>query len=373
MHPSVDKTTSVAPPAKNPTIEIDCACRAARPLLKESTMRNTIQALLCSLLASACAPIGEQGGGDFEATDAGAADSATSASCDQMETKTMDLSVSGTAAFNGLPGSCWKLDGKLTLSGAAVTSIAKLGDLREVKDLVVEDTALTALDVKHAFAVSGNVTIRNNTKLTDLSKVEAKPTIGSLTVEFNPELTSVGGLAKASVIAGLTKIASNNKLASVSLGTTTRLEGGLIISSNPQLATVDLHAVDSVGAIEIRSNAALTSLQLTALSQIHGNITIDSNAKLETLAGIKSGINLPAPYGISITNNAALKNISSLARAQYIWGNVIVTGNTQLPFTAIHEVDCCADTGQLSASNNAGTQCSGGHWCLTNGNTQCPF
>src|SRR5688500_2865925 len=98
MRPSVDKAKAVSPPVTNPTIEIDYACRAARPLLKESTMRNTIQALLCSFVASACAPIGEQGGGDFDAVDAGTSDSGTSAACDQMETKTMDLSVSGTAA-----------------------------------------------------------------------------------------------------------------------------------------------------------------------------------------------------------------------------------------------------------------------------------
>src|SRR5512134_3138633 len=130
MHPSVDKAKSAPTPMKSPSIEIDYACATARSLLKESTMRTTIKALLCSVLATACAPIGEPGNG-YDGPDAGVDAGSASATCDSIETRSLDMTVSGTAAFNNVPSKCWRLAGKLTVSGSALTSVAQLGDLRE--------------------------------------------------------------------------------------------------------------------------------------------------------------------------------------------------------------------------------------------------
>ena len=363
MHPSVYVPEIPPTPVNSPSIQINYACAPARPLLKTSTMRTTIKALLCSIIATACAPIGDRGD-DFDGPDAGVDAGSAAATCDQIETKTMNLSVSGTAAFNGLPGKCWKLVGTLTITGSTLTSVAGLKDLREVQDLVIENTALTKIDTMSNFTVSGNVTIRNNTKLTDLSKVDAMSTLSSLTVETNAELASFGGLTKATIVTGMTKIANNPKLATLSLGSTQRLEGGLIISDNQLLGTVDMHSVNSTGAIDIRNNGNLTMLTLTGLQQVHGNLTIDNNDKLESLAGIATGINVSAPYGVWLTNNAVLKNVQSIARAVFIYGAVTINANPQLTYTSAHEIYCCADTGPVAIGGTVNQgNCGGGHYC----------
>lgn len=362
MHPSVDKAKSAPTPMKSPSIEINYACTPARSLLKESTMRITIKALLCSVLATACAPIGEPGG-DYDAPDAGVDAGSASATCDSIETRTLDMTVSGTSEFTNLPKKCWRLAGKLTVNGSALTSIAQLGDLREVEDLVIEGTTqLTKIDTTNPFVVIGSVTITNNSKLSDIAKVETKPTITGLTVQNNAELINLGGLTKATTITGLTKIANNPKLATINLGTAQRLEGGLTVSDNLVLATIDLHSVTSVGAVEVRNNGALTGLQLTALQHVHGNLTIDNNDKLTTLASIANGINVSAPYAVWITNNNALTNIQSIARATFIYGVLTISGNTQLPQTAAHEAYCCTDAWDVVYANTTGS-CQGGHYC----------
>jgi hypothetical protein len=257
MHPSVDKAKSAPTPVENPSIEINYACATARPLLKESTMRITIKALLCSLLATACAPIGEHGGDD--GPDAGTDAGSASTVCDNYEQRSLDLTISGDAGFNGLPTKCWKLNGKLTLTGPAVTSLAKLGDLREVRDLIIDNTALTKLDSKSTLQVSGAVTIKNNTSLTDVANLTLAPEVTSITVEYNSALTSLGGLSKAVLVSGATTITNNAKLTSIALGSATRLEGGIAISDNAALKSLDLHSLVSTNNFTVKNNGALTS------------------------------------------------------------------------------------------------------------------
>ena len=70
-------------------------------------MRTT--SLAVSLIVGACAPIGQPGhhGGGDDGPDAGTIE----ATCDSMATKTMNVTYTGTA-IEGLPSTCWKLDGK---------------------------------------------------------------------------------------------------------------------------------------------------------------------------------------------------------------------------------------------------------------------
>src|SRR5688572_1154323 len=220
MHPSVDKTKSAPTPGKSPSIEIDYARRAARSLLKESTMRTTIQALLCSLAACA-APIGGNYGDDDDVSPDAGVDGGAVTGCPAGEeiTKTMDLTVSGTSSFTNLPTQCWRLNGKLTVSGVAVSSLAKLGDLRGVKDLVIENTSLTTLDTTAPLQVEGAIRIVGNAKLTDLTKLEPSVTqISSIVVDNNPVLANLGGLGKVTRVMGETTITSNPKLTSIALG-----------------------------------------------------------------------------------------------------------------------------------------------------------
>jgi len=381
MHPEVDKAKSTPTPVNSPSIQINYATDTARSLLKTSTMRTTIQALLCSVLASACAPIGEPGSHNNDGPDAGV-DGAASTVCDNYETKTMDLNVSGDSSFSGLPSKCWKLNGKLTLSGPAVTSLAKLGDLREVKDLVIDNTALTKLDSKSDIAVSGNVTVKNNAQLTELAHLTVGTLTPSITIEANGALTGIGGLSKAEVITGATSIRNNAKLATLDLSHAKRFEGGLTISDNAALTAMNLAAVESTGTIVIRNNAALTNLgSMPNLAFIHGSLTIDNNDQLASLANTMMGGSTYAERKVwvdttvAITNNNALTQLGGIAHFQFVYGTVTVTGNTNLTYCEIRSVDCCVDTDVVQASGNKTTSCgtNGYSWCLGETGGTCPF
>jgi hypothetical protein len=370
MHPSVDKPTSAPTPVENPSTEIDYARATARPLLKESTMRITIKALLCSLLATACAPIGEHGGDD--GPDAGTDAGSASTVCDNYEQRSLDLTISGDAGFNGLPTKCWKLNGKLTLSGPAVTSLAKLGDLREVRDLIIDNTALAKLDSKSTLQVSSTVTIKNNPSLADLANLTLAPEVAALTVEYNSALTTLGGLSKAVVVTGATTIRNNAKLTSIALGSATRLEGGIAISDNAALKSLDLHSLASTRDFTIKNNAALTSLgSMPALEFIHGSLTIDNNDALSTLdntmmAGSTwADRKVQVDLSVSVTNNAALTEIGAVAHFLRIGGSATITGNGQLTFCEAREVDCCVNVSSGLIDANKTTTCgtSGYSWC----------
>ncbi|HEX5063566.1 MAG TPA: hypothetical protein VFV99_29515 [Kofleriaceae bacterium] len=327
-------------------------------------MRTTIKALLCSVLAAACAPIGERGDG-LDNADAGV-DGAGNGVCDQYQTKTMDLTINGSAGFNNLPQSCWKLNGKLTLTGPAVTSLAKLGDLREVRDLVIDDTDLTKIDTKSIVEVTGDITVRYNDKLTDIANLAAKQTAKSILVEYNGELTNLGGLAKAEVVTGGTIIRNNAKLTTVDLGRATRLEGGLLVADNNLVTKLDAHSLQSVGDFTFRNNAALADLgSLSALRFVHGTFTLDNNDNLVSLANsITSGMGT-IDINVIISNNAKLSELGGLARTQYIGGSVQATSNSALTFCEVREIDCCVNSGQVLASGNQTTTCNqtGYSWC----------
>jgi hypothetical protein len=382
MHPSVDKAESAPTRAKSPSIEIDYACTTARPLLKESTMRITIKALLCSLLATACAPIGERGG-DIGPDAGTSGDGSASTVCDNYESKTMDLTISGDSGFTGLPSKCWKLVGKLTLNGPAITTLAKLGDLREVRDLVVDGTALTKFDTKSPIKVTGDITVKNNSKLTEIANVTVEPAlVKSITLEYNAELTGTGGLSAAEVISGATIIRNNTKLATVDLSHAKRFEGGLTISDNPAVTTFDLHSAESTGSIIIRNNAALTNIgSMPALAFIHGSLTIDNNDALTTLANTMmagSTFNERKVWVdqiVTITNNNALATLGAIAHFKYVFGTVTFSGNTNLTYCEIRSVDCCVDTDPVVQSGNKTSSCNttGYSWCVAETGGNCPF
>ena len=380
MHPEVDKAKSSPTPMKTPSIEIDYARTQAQRLLKGMTMRTTITALLCSFIATACAPIGETGG-DYDAPDAGVDGGAVNTTCDNYESRTLDLTISGDSGFSGLPMTCWKLNGRLTLSGPAITSLAKLGDLREVKDLVIDNTGLSKIDSKSQFTVSGDVTIKNNAQLADIANVTVGPLARSITLEYNGALTGVGGLSKAEVISGATSIRNNAKLAKVEMGSVKRFEGGLTISDNAALTTLNLAAVESTGSIVIRNNAALTNLgTMSNLAFIHGSLTIDNNDALTSLANtMMAGTTFNerkvwVDTTVAITNNNALTQLGAIAHFKFVYGSVTVTGNSNLTYCEIRSVDCCVDTDLIQHSGNKTTSCSsnGYSWCVAETGS-CPF
>jgi len=334
-------------------------------------MRNTMQPLLCSLIV-ACAPIGETGNNDSVKPDAGVDDGGTAATCEPGTeiVKTTDITVAGDTAFSNLPTKCWRLNGKLTVNSASVTSLTKLGDLTEVKDLVIEGSGLEAFDTKTTVQVTGGIIIRNNAKLKDIAKVQIATTATSIpfvSIENNAELTNLGGLDKLKIVAGETRIVNNAKLTTANLGSATRLETGLLIEGNPLLTNIDLHALDSVGNFTLRNNAALTTLgSLATLRFVHGSIMIDNNDNLVSLANAFSSNLQRVDVGLSVTGNAKLNDLGGLAQIKYVELGAVFTNNSALNYCEIREIDCCVDTGQVSASGNANNSCgvSGYSWCV---------
>lgn len=322
-------------------------------------MRTKLIAL-AMLLGACVAPISDRTHDDF-GPDAGVDGGATG--CDNFKTVTMNLTVSGSASFNNLPTTCWKLNGKLTITGPAVASVAKLGDLREVSDLEIYDSDLTRFDSKGPIEVSGDIYIHNNDKLTDLTNVVAKTQVNSIRVEYNPVLPSIGGVGRAAIVAGATTIQDNVKLGTLDLGSAQRLEGGLTISDNTVLTTIQLTALQSVGSISIARNPALTNLSnMSAMTNIHGAFTLDNNNALVTLGTF--GTSITVDTNITISNNAKLADTGAILHATRIFGTVSINYNAALDVTKAHDIGCCVPTGAFGATGNKTTQCAGNHYCL---------
>lgn len=332
-------------------------------------MRTTTMALFCSLLSGGCvAPVGNPGSGDHGVgPDAGVDTGAAAGTCDELEERTMNLTISGASGFTGLPASCWKLNGKLTLTGPAVTSLAKLGDLRGVTDLEIDDTALTTIDTKSKLDVTGDIHIHHNDKLADLANIVPKSTVDSIVVEHNAALTSLGGLAQAKVVVYGTTIANNPKLATADLGYVQRLEGGLSVRDNAALTTLDLESLQSAGDVTIANNAALKTITTTsAFTNVHGSLRIENNDALVTLGSF--GHSLVVDLSVIVTGNLRLADVGSLDRAANVFGAVQITSNSALDPTKAHDIGCCVPTGAFTASNNSNGGCDGNHWCLSQRN-----
>ena len=351
-------------PTNSPSIEILYITNSAHQLLKRLTMRTTTLALLCAV-AGCMSPIDERQHDDFGA-DAGVDGSSASGVCDDYKIVTMNLTVSGSSNFNNLPTTCWKLNGKLTITGPAVNSVAKLGDLREVNDLEIGDSALSKFDSKSVVEVAGDIYIHDNGSLADLAQVRAKSTVRSIKVQTNPSLTSIGGLGNASTVTGETNFSNDNKLTTLSLASAQRLEGGLTIANNAALTSISLTSLQSVANLTIQNNALLTNVgSMSSMTNVHGAFTIDNNDSLTTLGALGSSVFVDS--NITITNNAKLTDTGSLSHATRVIGVITVSNNLQLDVTKAHDIGCCVQSAGFQAAGNKTNTCNGNHWCL---NTQ---
>jgi len=358
MHPEVDINMRSLLSTSSATAEINCVRVQARRLLWEAIMRTTTLALLCF---AGCAQIGEHGNSDDPKPDGGGGDgSAAPATCDSMEQRTMDLTVSSESNLSGLPTGCWRLNGKLTVSSTTLTSLSKLGDLREVKSFVLQGTPLTKIDTKSQISVIESVSITGNANLTDIANIVPQSTLQSLAVENNGALITLGGLEKVTMVYGETRIVNNGVLSTLNLGLVTRLEGGVTIKDNPRVTTIDLHSLDSVGAITIDHNIGFTTLT-SSVKNVHGTVTVSNNTALRNLGTFGQDMVIN-PGGLVIQGNTQLQDVGALGHAGYVLAGVIISGNGQLSTTKAHDIGCCVDIGGFSISGTNGS-CQGNHWC----------
>jgi hypothetical protein len=331
-------------------------------------MRTSTSLLLCSALA-ACAQVGERGGHQA-GPDAG---SATTRTCDNLETVTGDLTITGSSGFDGLPEGCWELTGKLTLRGPAVTSLDKLGDLRSVAGLELDSTALTRIDTPSAIDVTGDVMIHHNNQLADLGNIQPHGELATLDVEYNAALTTLGGLSEVTRVTGTTTISDNVKLVTLDLSRATRLEGGLDIEDDNALTTVKLDQLTSVGNLTLRHNGALSSItSLAALQYVHGTLTVDDNDNLGGLDSM-SGTMTSIDGSIIVSGNANLSSLGQLTHVGVVGGSVSITSNGNLDYCQPQPFSCCMQiAGTLQISGNRTTSCQTHSWCWSN-NNGCPF
>lgn len=351
---------------------------------------TTLSALLVSMLGIGCAPIG--GVPERGRPDAGSTDGAADTTCDtsNITVKSGDLEFTPTMSLTDLPtSSCWQLSGTLTVD-SSVTSLAKLGDLRGVQNLVIKNTGLTAIDTPNPLGVAGALDIEMNTKLTDLSNLSL-PTdstcgtyLTSVTLSGNSALTDMGAVNQVACVIDATTISNNAKLATVDLSNAVRLEGGLTISGNTAATSIALTALTSItGDLVISNNAALTSLgNWSALQFLHGGLTIDSNTSLTSLNSVITatangaiGTGIPIEGALVITNNTKLADVGQFDHMQ--WAESInISGNTALSYCTARNVGCCVidsdpPDGALAAINPDTGNCGQSSWCYAANGNEC--
>lgn len=288
------------------------------------------------------------GGDDRTPGDDSAQPDAAPAPCDAIETVVGDKTITDAADLADLPSGCWALTGRLAISGASVTTAARIGDLRQVGGLELGGTGLTSLDLPHALEVSGAISIHDNPQLASVAKLSPTTSLASLVIERNAALTGFDGLARVAAVTGEVRIADNARLASI-----------------------DLAGLHAVGALTIRGNAALVSIGSgAALEYVYGTLAIDGNPALTSLGQLGP----TAVYqDLEISGNLALHDLGAIAHTQYVDGTARITGNRQLDYCPAREVTCCVDAAAVTIVDNMTTSCTGPHsWCWTE-EYGCPF
>jgi hypothetical protein len=332
-------------------------------------MRTPTIAMVCSLLIG-CAPLGKsRNPPGSDGPDAGTTDK--TCNVDDMVSKTMDLTYSGTA--NNLPTGCWKLNGKLTISGAA-TSLEKLGDLRGVSDLVIDGAMLTKIDTAMPLKVTRSIDIKNTTALTDLSNIELPDDVTCLTylasvsVVANSALTDLGGVGKVHCVSGPTIIQNNVNLTAIALDQAQRLEGGLTIQDNTKVTSLSLAALQSVtGDINITHNVALTTMApMPALQYLHGGLIVTNNSALVSLPSALGTTSPVVEGALTVTQNPKLTDLGQLSHLRGADGLITVSNNASLTLCVAQDVGCCVphnDTPQAQITNNKTNTCGSRSWC----------
>lgn len=321
--------------------------------------------------------------------------SATSATCTDPEELVAPITIRSDADFEALPEGCWSLNATLRLEGPGVTSFARLGDLLEVNDLEIVDTALTSISARTPVKVWGSLLVSGNTRLTALANLAVErwdgPTADGVpfsvayVIRNNPVLTTIDGLAYIAQVDRDLRITDNAQLGVVELPELARVTGTVQISntgatavrlanlatvgrlevtSNPKLGQLGgLAATSITGDVILRANPVLTTIgTMSSLTRIGGALTIDDNDALVDLGALTTQLG-QIGGALAVTGNAKLTSIGRLGRLTTgIGSSITITGNPQLSQCAAIEVDHCVTGGTAIIQNNL-TQTSCNCWC----------
>ena len=168
--------------------------------------------------------------------------------------------------------------------------------------------------------------IENLDNLSELTKVT-----GTLSIKNNSSIENLNGLSNLKELGGDFILFQNENLASFGNFSKLSIIGGkLSITNNPSLININgFSALKTIeGSLYINLNKELTHLSgFTSLSVIGENLYINRNDNLLNIDGL-SAVNINK--NITITANFKLKNLDGLTSNPFIFGELIVKGNTSL-------------------------------------------
>ncbi|HET9625867.1 MAG TPA: hypothetical protein VFP84_31115 [Kofleriaceae bacterium] len=300
-------------------------------------------------------------GADQAGTTDGSGDATGSgAQCAELD---QDLNVTSTADMAGLPKTgCFDLYGKLTISGPAITSLAGLGGLNSVNELVLDNTGLTTLDTKGDVGIYGKLTVTGNPKLTNLKKLAFGNAPVQVLIDNNAQLASLDAFAvgdpQLAQVTGDLTITNNPRLAAIKAPYLTSVTGAVTIANNTALTSLDLSPLTGAGSLAITSNPALGSLAtMTSLYRVAGNLTINGNAALSNLGAFTTSLKYVDAM-LNVSNNGALADLGALKHLALV-GAITITGNASLLACRATEVDRCTSHPISSViGNNKSSSCS---------------
>ena len=340
--------------------------------------------LLVTVTSLTTACVGEVGGSRKPgARDPRDTMTTTDATCAKVE---KDVTIRAAADMATLPRTgCYDIYGKLTLQGAAITSLAGLYEINSVNELDLDHTGLTAIDTKRPLGIYGKLTVTGNAKLTNLKQLSFETAATGILIDGNTALATLDPLGlddpKLAEVAGDVVITGNPALVSVPLKHLTKLTGGLTITGNATVKLVDLAGLATTGHVEladnpqltqltglpattitgdfaIRNNAALTTLgAMSSLYRVTGNLTIDNNAALANLAAFTTSVKF-VDQALTITNNQNLSDLGALKHLQLV-GAITITNNQNLVSCRAIEIDRCVQHPTTAViTNNKDTSCN---------------
>jgi hypothetical protein len=230
-----------------------------------------------------------------------------------------------------------EVNGKITVTGAAITNLNGLSELTKCHSLIISSNAsLTSIiGLANLESVKDDLIIRNNASLSTLVGFSSLITVGTaapdaLVIENNDNLLNVDGFLGLTFAHSL-KIDGNNKLADLDgLSVLVEVDDFFIISNNPALTNLD----------------GLSSF--TTVSSAGGNLTIDNNDALTNVDGLSSVTGLA---GLVIKNNAAITNLDGLSNLDFtVFGGITIENNAAL--TNVDGLSNAGTTGDLKIINN---------------------
>ncbi|MCK9460049.1 MAG: DUF1566 domain-containing protein [Proteobacteria bacterium] len=216
--------------------------------------------------------------------------------------------LSGLANLADFSGSL-KLDGTKKL-----TDISALAGITHVVELRIlnNDVMVSLHGLESITGTDDKIEIMLNDKLSDLNGLGGLLQTPGLFIRENSELHSIQGLANLAAV--------------------TDPESGLSIWGNPALASLSgLQSLEEVaGLLTVYNNDSLINLNGLQGLQHSKGVAIDENGSLTSLEGLAS-LSTVGGGNLSIRENQALTDISSMDSVTEIQSNINIANNSSLP------------------------------------------